>query len=174
MIGRKQAQEIIRFFRKYVAGCEKVFLVDTSTLIGIRESRRFIGEYVLTVEDIVSGRRFDDAVAANAYHLDIHNEPDDKRLDEKKKGLGLGVPKQYYHIPYRCLLPKGADNLLVSGRCISVTHEALSSTRIGPCCMAIGQAAGTAAALCLEHNVIPRNLSVQELQVQLRKDNAIV
>jgi len=97
---------------------------------------------------IVCGGGMSGAVAANAYHLDIHNEPDDARLEEKKKGLGLGFPKRYYHIPYRCLLPKGADNLLVSGRCISVTHEALASTRIGPCCMAIGQAAGITSALC--------------------------
>jgi len=174
MAGRKQAQEIVYFFRKYVAGCEKAFLVDTSTLIGIRESRRFIGEYVLTVEDIVSGRRFEDAVAANAYHLDIHNEPDDNRLEEKKKGLGLGFPKQYYHIPYRCLLPKGADNLLVSGRCISTTHEALSSTRIGPCCMAIGQAAGTAAALCAKDAVLPCDLKTNALRAVLLKQEVFI
>jgi len=174
VVGRQQAQEIVSFFRKYVAGCEKAFLLDTSTLVGIRESRRFIGEYVLTVEDIVSGRRFEDAVAANAYHLDIHNEPDDKRLEEKKKGLGLGFPKQYYHIPYRCLLPKGADNLLMSGRCISTTHEALSSTRIGPCCMALGQAAGTAAALCVQAGIRPPNLKANDLQATLLKNKVFI
>ncbi len=174
IVGRKQAQEIVSFFRKYIAGCEKAFLVDTSSLIGIRESRRFIGEYVLTVEDITQGRRFDDAVAANAYHLDIHNEPDDKRLEEKKKGLGLGFPKQYYHMPYRCLLPKGADNLLVSGRCVSVTHEALSSTRIGPCCMALGQAAGTAAALCAKGTVLPGDLKINALQAVLLEKGVLI
>ncbi|MCX6991735.1 MAG: FAD-dependent oxidoreductase [Kiritimatiellaeota bacterium] len=174
MIGREQAQEIASFFQKYVTGCKKAFLVDTSTLIGIRESRRFIGEYVLTVEDVVSGRRFEDAVVANAYHLDIHNEPDDKRLEEKKKGLGLGFPKQYYHIPYRCLLPKGADNLLVSGRCISTTHEALSSTRIGPCCMAIGQAAGTAAALCAKDGILPGDLKIDILRATLLKNKVFI
>ncbi len=174
MIGRQQVQEIVAFFRKYVAGCNQAFLLDTSALIGIRESRRFIGEYVLTVKDVVSGRRFEDAVAANAYHLDIHNEPDDKRLEEKKQGLGLGFPQQYYHIPYRCLLPKGADNLLLSGRCISVTHEALSSTRIASCCMAIGQAAGIAAALCAQHDLYPRELKLDKLIRALRKNKVFL
>ena len=177
IVGRQQAQEIVSFFRKYVAGCKEAFLLDTSTLIGIRESRRFIGEYVLTVEDIVSDRRFEDAVAANAYHLDIHNEPDDKLLEEKKRlcreGRLVG-PKQYYHIPYRCLLPKGADNLLVSGRCISTTHEALSSTRIGPCCMALGQAAGTAAALCAKSGTLPGDLKIDALRTVLLKNKVFI
>jgi len=168
--GRRQAQEILRFFRKYVAGCRDAYLLDTASSIGVRESRRFQGRYILTKADVLEGRRFGDAVAANAYHVDIHKPP--SFTDPQAKLDALEYPRRYYHIPYRCLLPAEPINLLLSGRCISVSHEALASVRIMPCCMAIGQAAGTAAALGALKGVLPHELETPELHDTLHRESA--
>ncbi|MCX7918205.1 MAG: FAD-dependent oxidoreductase [bacterium] len=165
IIGRQQAQEILLFFRKYVRGCSHAYLIDTAMQVGIRESRRIRGKYMLTKEDIVSGKQFYDGIACNAYHIDIHLP-----TNQKKKYHDLQKPKNYYMIPYRCLLPDKVDNLLVAGRCISTTHEALGSVRIMPACMAIGQAAGTAAAIAVYKQIIPSQLEISLLQSVLEND----
>lgn len=170
--GRRQAQEILQFFRKYVTGCQDAYLLDTASSIGVRESRRFHGRYILTKADVLEGRRFEDAVAANAYHLDIHKPP--SFTDPQAKLDALEYPRRYYHVPYRCLLPAEPINLLLSGRCISVTHEALASVRIMPCCMAIGQAAGTAAAMAAHQSKLPDELNVSDIQDTLRDNGAFM
>ena len=169
VLGRKYAQEILRFFRRNVPGCEDAFLVDTAMQVGVRESRRIIGEYVLTAEDVVSGRRFDDAIAANAYHIDVHTKSWEPPVSLNGQG-----PEEYYQIPFRALIPRGLGNVLVVGRCISCTGEALGSIRIMPCCMATGHAGGTAAALAVEAGVPIRNLPIARLQETLRKENAFL
>lgn len=166
--GRRQIHEYVRFFRKYVKGCENCFLLDTASQLGVRETRRIMGEYVLTKEDVLHAHKFDDSICKYGYCLDIHlpsNISTETEIHLK--------PGTAYDIPYRCLIPKGLSNILVAGRCISTTHEALSSMRLMTCCMALGQAAGTAAALSL-NNANLAELDVKVLRDQLLKQGAII
>jgi hypothetical protein len=138
---RRQVYPIIRYMREKVPGFQNAYLLETAPQIGIRESRRVVGEYLLDREHIFSYRKSADDIAYGMYKIDIHNPA----------GQGTEIrelaPGQYYGIPYRCLIPRGMKNLLAAGRCISATHEGLSSTRIMPVCYALGEAAGVAAAL---------------------------
>ena len=139
--GRRQAAELIRFFKTSCAGFENATLISTGAQIGVRESRRVMGEYVLTAEDLLSSKHFEDTAALGGYPIDIHNPTGAKTETTHLK------PGQFYYIPYRSLVAKGFSNLLVAGRCISATHEAGAAIRVTPIAMATGQAAGTAAAL---------------------------
>ncbi len=167
---RKQAYETIEVYRKYVPGMERCHMVSTPNTIGVRESRRIMGDYVLTEEDVKSQREFDDNVCYGSFFVDIHC------LD----GPGMDAtvwnpPKGFkYHIPYRILLPQGGDNLLTAGRCVSCTHIALGSLRVMVPCIGMGEAAGTAAALSLKRDVTPRQLDVGMLQRQLRGQGGIL
>ncbi|HYE80427.1 MAG TPA: FAD-dependent oxidoreductase, partial [bacterium] len=141
---RRQVAQLARFLRKRIPGFQKAFLQETATQIGVRESRRVVGEYMLTGEDVIHATKFPDVIARGSFGIDIHC------ADYTGCGIsGLDlVDGSSYDIPYRSLIPKVVDNLLVGGRCISVTHIALGSTRIQPVASATGQAAGVAAALC--------------------------
>ena len=139
---RKKIIEVLGFYRKNVPGFEGAFVLEFAPQIGIRETRRIAGEYALTKEDAVTGRRFDDAVASGPFD-----------------------------IPYRCLVPREVNGLLVAGRCISTTHEAQGVIRNIPPCIITGQAAGTAAALAAKKGVKPRKLSVRLLKESLRKQD---
>jgi hypothetical protein len=163
---REQVFEILAFLRRHVPGMQRIRLMDTGAHIGLRESRRIVGEYILTGEDCVNARQFPDAVLRNAYPVDIH-QPDGSG------GTDLFLtPGETYTIPYRCLVPVRIDGLLATGRCISTDHVAHASTRTSPTCMALGQAAGTAAALAIRRGVQPREVPVTELQGMLRRDGA--
>jgi len=161
IIGRRQAKQICEFLRSDVAGFERSYLATTGTQIGVRETRRIVGQYVLTAEDVLSAAKFHDCIARGSYPVDIH-DPD---------GGGTVIkhlpPGESYDIPYRCLVPLNVSNLLVAGRPISATHEAHSSLRVMPIAFAVGQAAGTAAALCARWHCAPRDLDVRSLQRQL-------
>lgn len=139
LYSRESAMRILSFFAKRFPGFEKAAIQSFASIPGIRESRRIVGEYVLTGDDLRARRRFEDAVAQSAYPVDIHSE--------KNLTLIHFAPGEYYEIPYRCLQPKEMDNLLVAGRCLSASFEAQSSARIQLTCMALGEAAGIAAAL---------------------------
>ncbi|HDN63082.1 MAG TPA: FAD-dependent oxidoreductase [Candidatus Bathyarchaeota archaeon] len=166
---RKQAFILVGFLRKYIPGFEESYLIDVAPQVGIRETRRIIGEYVLTAEDVIEGRKFDDVVAKGSNPVDLHSPEDPRKIIHKfVKGGGS------YDIPYRCLIPKGIDNLLVAGRCISATHEGMASARTAVTCMATGQAAGTAAALSVKEGVTPRRLDVSKLQKTLREQGVIL
>jgi hypothetical protein len=168
--GRRQAHHMIPVFRKYVPGMEGCYLISTAALLGTRESRRIVGEYVLTDEDVVAQKTFDDAVCYGSFFIDVHNCTGpgmDGETWRPEKGFR-------YQIPYRCIVPKEVDGLLVAGRCISVTHRALGSTRVMPQCGALGQAAGTAAALSIASGRPPRELDTAELRRRLRSGGAIV
>ncbi|HLA83645.1 MAG TPA: FAD-dependent oxidoreductase, partial [Thermoguttaceae bacterium] len=131
------------WMREHVEGGEACCLAATAASLGVRESRRILGEYVLTKEDVLGARKFPDGIARGCFPLDIHamtERPGDENL---LTPLPCG---EYYEIPYRCLAPREVEGLLVAGRCISGTHEAHASYRVMATCMAIGQAAGTAAA----------------------------
>lgn len=163
---RRQVAQIVAFLKSDVPGFENAYLQITGTQIGVRETRRIVGEYVLTAEDILTARKFDDCIARGSYPVDIH-DPD---------GGGTVLkhlpPGESYDIPYRCLVPLGIDNLLVAGRPISSTHEAHSSIRVMPIACAIGEAAGTAAAICAGESVTPRRLNVNVLQQKLLAQGA--
>jgi glycine/D-amino acid oxidase-like deaminating enzyme len=157
--GREQVQALLTFFRKYLPGFEQVRLLDTAATMGVRETRRIVGEYVLTVEDLASGRQFADVIALCGYPVDIHSPTGDGGGAD-----GRFQTANVYQIPYRSLVPKDVDGLLVAGRCISATHEALGAIRVMPPAFAMGEAAGTAAAIALEYRVEPRKVDVPLLQ----------
>ena len=161
---RGQAMRLVAFFRERVPGFAKARIAATATQIGVRESRRIVGEYTLTRDDILAARIFPDAIARSAYPIDIHN-PSGSGTTTHRLADGAS-----YEIPYRCLVPQRVDDLLVAGRCISTTHEALASTRLTPTVMTFGQAAGTAAALSIVANVPPRDLATDALRARLIAD----
>jgi FAD-dependent oxidoreductase family protein len=161
---RGQVMELLRFFRKNVPGFENARIAATATQIGIRESRRIVGEYTLTAKDVLEARQFPDAIARSAYPIDIHNPT----------GSGTTTvrlpPGASYEIPYRCLVPAEVDDLLVAGRCISTTHEAHATTRLTPTVMTMGQAAGTAAAISVKSHVPFRRIDPRLLRERLAAD----
>lgn len=155
---RRQVAQLVDFLVSDVPGFENAYLQMTGTQIGVRETRRIRGDYVITADDVLGARKFDDCVARGSYPVDIH-DPDGGGTVLKHL-----APGESYDIPYRCLLPVGVDNLLVAGRPISSTHEAHSSIRVMPIACAIGEAAGTAAAISVRDGVAPRSIDVRELQ----------
>jgi hypothetical protein len=162
---RKQMMSVYSFLKKSVPGFENISLLDSASHIGIRESRRVIGEYVLKYDDIKKGKTFDDAIAVNSMPVDIHGP------GEKQTWIKLDRP---YEIPYRSLQAKVNDNLLVAGRCISVDHLVQGSIRSVPCCFATGQAAGVAAALSFIGKESPKEINVGQLRNELKKQGGIV
>ena len=169
--GRSLVWNLIKFMREHVPGFECARLVHAFD-IGVRESRRITGDYTLTYDDVIEARRHDDDVALNGYFVDIHDY-DGGWFHMPKKGTQI---KGYgsYGIPYRCLLPRDTDGLLVAGRCLSTTHEAHASARVMGTCMALGQAAGTAAALSQRENLTPRALDRKKLLATLEEQGAMI
>ena len=165
MTGALQVRPWFDFLRRYVPGCGQCRLSGSPSTIGIRETSHMQGRYTLVAEDLLTGRRFEDAIALGAYHLDIHS-PDHAGLETQMSPT--------YSIPYRALLPRGAANLLVAGRAISATHEAMASTRVIPISMAQGQAAGTAAALAAADREPAAEIDIRQLQNTLRENGALI
>jgi len=166
--GRQQAYAVAHFLTRRIPGFSGAYLLETPAQIGVRETRRVVGDYTLTADDVLSARKFDDAIACGAYPIDIH-DPTSERLVAKRLPDG-----EYYTIPYRCLLPRGGQNWLVAGRCISSTHEAFAAFRVSAIVMAIAQAAGTAAAMAVRNEVSPRAIDAQKLRAVLRDRGAFV
>lgn len=166
--GRKQVLMMAEFLQRDVPGFQRASISAVAPQIGIRESRRIVGHYLLTKDDVVQGRKFGDVIARSGYPIDIHDPS------------GKGVTASFisgdgaYDIPYGCLLSMNVPNLLAAGRCISTSHEALATTRLTPSCMATGQAAGTAAALSVKNGVTPGKLDIASLQEELRKGKAAI
>ncbi|MCL4560913.1 MAG: FAD-dependent oxidoreductase [Chloroflexi bacterium] len=165
--GRSQAMEYFRFLKECVPGYEKVELINFSTQIGIRESRRIFGMYRLTRQDVLAARKFDDAIAQCGAPIEEHHAGGDTRWEYLPEG-------ETYDIPYRCLLPADVEGLLVAGRCLSADHDAHASVRSMGQCMAMGQAAGAAAALAAQRGTMPRAVPIAELQDRLRKMGAVL
>lgn len=163
---RRQLQQIATFLRRYVPGFEQAYVAQSGVHTGVRETRRIVGDYQLTADDVLGARRFDDAIARGAYPVDIHNP---RGSGTVLKRLPEGAA---YDIPLRCLLPRGVEGLLVAGRCISGTHEAHSSYRVMPIVMATGQAAGVCAALAARRGITPRAVAVREVQRELLRQGA--
>jgi hypothetical protein len=165
--GRRQVREYHRFLRDLVQGFEHSVLVATSPAIGVRESRRVMGDYRLTRDDVLNAQRFADEVALCGAPIEDHTAGADTRWTYVPGG---GV----YGIPYRCLLPSGIEGMLVAGRCFSASHDAHASARSMATCMAMGQAAGTAAALAVASHGTPRSVDSGLLRAQLAEDGALL
>ena len=165
-VARQQMRELVRFLRKRVPGFEDSYNAQSGTTIGVRETRRILGDYCLTGEDVLTARKFDDAIARGSYPVDIH--------DPEGKGTVLQrlPPHEAYDIPLRCLVPRGLDRMLTAGRCISGSHEAHSSYRVTPIAMATGHAAGVCAALAARSGSVPREIPVQDVQRELLRQGA--
>ena len=150
--GKLRILRHLRFYRRHLPGFENAYLAQIASMVGIREGRRAVTEYVMTTEDAFSWRKFDDAIAQSNYPVDVHG----KKLLNKKLTRNDDEPRKYYEIPFRCLIVKGADNLLVAGRNVGAEFIAQSSMRIIPTCRAMGEAAGIAAALGLNDGSLIR------------------
>lgn len=156
---RQQVQPIMDFLRKTAPGFANARVKSSASTLGVRETRRFVGEYVLSDADVEFGARFDDVVVHKAWFLiDIHNPAGGGQAEKRSQ------PATPYDIPYRSLVPLEIDGLLLSGRNISGTHRAHASYRVMGVALATGQAAGTAAALCAGENCTPRNLDYRKVQ----------
>lgn len=164
VLARKQVYEIYNFMKEHADGLENSFLMMTAAEIGVRESRMIVGDYVLTEEDCRNCVKFDDAIAACNYDIDIHN-PEGTGTSHYYFPAG-----EYYTIPYRSLIPKGVSNVLVAGRCISSDHGAQASYRIMPVVCCIGEAAGSAVGLAVKQNCTVREIDVKELQNELKRN----
>ena len=160
--------QLLDFFRERVPGFKNARIAASGTQVGIRESRRIEGRYTLTRDDVLQARHFDDAVARSAYPIDLHNPSGSGTTTHRL------APGESYEIPYRTLLPVNREQLLVAGRCISTTHEALASTRLTPTVMTLGQAAGTAAALACERGVRAGDVDARELRARLVEDGVLL
>ncbi|HUY88283.1 MAG TPA: FAD-dependent oxidoreductase [Pirellulales bacterium] len=168
MQGRADAWTMFERWKKNVPGFEEAYFVTSGPYVGVRETRRIDGAYVLTEEDIRQQRQFDDAVATGCWYLDLHPNRATPGAAQEKKGF---QPDQY-DIPYRSLLPRKLANLLVAGRCHSATQLAASSTRVTVTAMAMGQAAGTAAALALQSREMVAELSGEKVRRTLEAQHA--
>jgi len=195
---RKDTLNIVEFMKKNVPGFESSYLIDSPFQVGVRETRQIHGTYTLTTDDVVNVRKSPDTtVARGCWFLDMHccmgyhhpgpfdeaicsvdcntGKPCIMKTEEYRDDLlkSSHLPEgEYYDIPYGCLVAKDVSNLLVSGRCVSASHEAMSSLRVIATCFAIGEAAGVAGALSVQREKDPRDLDVSEIQQQLR-DNGV-
>ena len=159
---REQMYLLEDFFHKHIPGYENCRVISSGTTTGVRETRRVIGDYVITAEELAAGCRFDDVIVHRAeFIVDIHNPAGSGQAEEH---IQYCDP---YDLPYRCFTPKGVENLYTAGRCISGTHRAHASYRVMSICMAMGEAVGIAAALCAAEGVTPRELDVKKLQKSL-------
>ncbi len=167
MDARKSAHQMIDYYRKNVKGFENSWILRTAATIGIRETRQLDGVYRLTGKDLVNGQKFDDSIAVGAWPIDIHPQ----KGESGQHKLYVPLP---FQIPYRTMLPRKIDNLLVAGRCIAADREAMGSIRVGATCGAIGQAAGIAAAISAKSDVTPRTIPVKVLQQEIVRQKGII
>jgi hypothetical protein len=166
--GRRQATEAFEFLRT-VPGFEKSYIVDLPPQLGIRETRRVVGGYMLSGEDVLGCASFEDSIGVNGWPIEAHVSG-----DVIFKFPPIPESRGYNELPYRMLVPEGVDNLLIAGRCASMTHEGQSAARVSGACFAMGEAAGTAAALALSGNTSPRDIAVEKLQQGLKAQGAFI
>jgi FAD dependent oxidoreductase len=175
--GRRVVEKLLRFLRAYVPGQEAIELISSGPHIGVRESRRIVGEYTLTLDDYLSCRTFPDDIARCAYFIDLHAVTTEvaarakQVTDGEKRSYALPAG-QSHGIPYRCLIPQGIENLLVAGRCLSAARMVQGATRVMPYAFATGEAAGLAAALSLAGNGAVRAVNIPELRRRLLAQGA--
>ena len=166
--GRRQAVEAFQFLRT-VPGFENSYIVDLPPQLGIRETRRVVGRYQLSGEDVLGCASFDDSIGVNGWPMEVHVAG-----DVIFKFPPIPESRGYNEMPFRMLVPQGIDNLLIAGRCASMTHDGQSAARVSGACFAMGEAAGTAAALALSGNTPPRDIAIEKLQQALRQQGAFI
>ncbi|MGQ9553942.1 MAG: FAD-dependent oxidoreductase [Anaerolineae bacterium] len=196
MQARHDVWQLLRFLRREVPGCQDAYILATSPQVGARESRQVQGRYRLSGDDVASGRRFEDAVARGSWWIDIHcplGHTYPVHLCEWECPMGercsfwaaehenlrhhdqlFPKPGAWYDIPYRCLVPNRMENLLVAGRCLSASHEAMAGARVMGTCMATGEAAGIAAAMAAASDGITASVDVPALRRRLAGYGALV
>lgn len=160
----RQMKDVTEYLRRFVPGFEDARVEKVAPFTGIRESRVIVGKYVLTAEDVLSMKHFDDAVVVAGYPVDIHHS--------KGGDCTMLFTADAYDIPYRVLVPEKVEGLLVAGRCSSMNHEAMAGTRVMSTCMALGEAAGTAARVALEAGVLPSAVDVAAVRAELLENGA--
>jgi hypothetical protein len=166
--GRRQAVDAFNFLRT-VPGFENSYIVDLPPQLGIRETRRVIGGYMLSGEDVLGCASFEDSIGVNGWPMESHVAG-----DVIFKFPPIPQSRGFNELPYRMLIPEGLDNLMVAGRCASMTHDGQSAARVSGACFAMGEAAGTAAALALDGNALPRELAVRRLQARLKAQGVFI
>ena len=166
IVGRQQAQHILHFLQKYVPGCENARIKSTASYIGIRESRHIQGDYRLTADDLLDSKVPEDSILLAANSVDVHG-----RFGPTSNEY-VPIKGDYYGIPYRSLLPRGVEQLLIAGRCVSADSTAAGAIRVMPPCMGMGQAAGTAAAMAVKGNTTVRKVDPQNLRKVLKEKGA--
>ena len=175
--GRKSMMEYERYYKEYLAGYEKMELVATGSLMGVRETRRIKGRYVLNVEDFNPDSTFDDEIGRYCYPVDIHiAKPDKESFDAfMSEYTAMRMEKgESYGIPYRILTPEKLKNVLVAGRCVSTDRSMQASIRVMPGCFITGQAAGVAAAIAIDSNSNIHEINIHELQMRLKNMGAFL
>jgi hypothetical protein len=165
--GRKVVHELRRFVRDKIAGMENAEVIDTAPKIGLRETRRVMGKHLLTSKEVLAGTKFKDGIGACAWPVEIVDPVKGRKFVFLKDG-------DFYTIPYRCLVPKKVENLLMAGRFVSCNHKAQASIRVMGPAVVMGQAIGTAAALSIKKGVSARDLDVSLLQRELKKTGAFL
>lgn len=169
IVGRQQVDEIYRFLVKYVPGCENARLLQSGSTLGIRETRHIEGIKTLKLDDLLNYNAPEDSILLAANSVDVHG----KYGPTSNEYITLPAGR-YYGIPYGCLVPKNCSNLLVAGRAISAEPDAAGAIRVMPPCMALGQAAGIAAAMAVQEGIAPEAVDVQKLRAELIKNKAFL
>ncbi len=164
---RQRVFEVIEFFRKYLPGASECTVNKTGSIFGVRETRRFKGVESITGGDVVKGTKRTDGICRASFFLDLH-DGDSHQGVKNRWGKDRPEKGDWYEIPYGCLVPEKTDGLLLAGRNISSDRDSNGSLRIMPTCMATGQAAGTAAAICAKEVIQPRDLKPEKLQPILK------
>jgi hypothetical protein len=168
---RRQMRQLVAFIKRNIPGCANAYVIDSAASIGVRETRRIRGDLVISEEDFAQGRKFDDTIGRFYRRampgVEIHNPDGGEGAEADAWSRTLVSPLMPFEIPYRCLIPKGVENLVVAGRTISGTHEADRWFRGIYCCIVVGQAAGTAAALAVKSGVLPRHVDIKVLRQRL-------
>ncbi|MDP2619412.1 MAG: FAD-dependent oxidoreductase [Hyphomicrobiales bacterium] len=165
-IGRKQVKSIVNFLKREAPGFENAILTNIATRVGVRETRRIVGQYTLTAEDILEQRSFDDVIALGCGPMDVH--------DPNGTSVSLSMPPAPWDIPMRCLVPAGVEGLLVTGRAISATQEANGGSRHMATAMALGHATGTMAAIAVDQANSPLSVPTKVVQAALHDTAAAI
>ncbi|MEN6356125.1 MAG: FAD-dependent oxidoreductase [Armatimonadota bacterium] len=172
---RRQMMSIVAFVKKHVPGFENSYLLRSAANIGVRETRRIVGEYKFSASDVIGARKFDDAICRLSYQIDVHSGKGEGYTKEEAAVAEQGPPHgDWYEIPYRCLVPKGIKRVLIAGKCVSSTQEGHGAIRIMPACVAMGEAAGVAASISLENGISLKDVDPTLLKTTLRRRGAIL
>ena len=165
--GHRQVEAFSRFLLKYIPGFEKARVDAVASQLGVRETRRIMGGHVLTREDVLGARKFEDAICRSSWPIEDH-APGKETIRLHLEG------DDFYQVPYGCLIPQDIDGLIITGRCVSATHDGQASVRVMGPGMAMGEAAGAAAVMSLRTSVLPRKVDVNKLRGDLVGSGALI